>query len=127
MAEIKLAAVNKPTAKQLVSWDIDVRVRTIWPTDLLAAFGGHLLATLSVAGVSAHWINTTREIKQVISTVHGKAVPPHYSAKVRTKENKIFSIASGTKAALAGVRKTSCANKGQTVWGNLWRDTAKTP
>jgi len=55
-------------------------------THLLAAFGGRLQAALSVAGVAAHWMNTTREIKQVISTIHRKAAPPHHSAKVGTRE-----------------------------------------
>lgn len=83
MAET-LATINKTTVTQLMSRDM-IGGRTIWPTHLLTAFGGHLLATLSVAGVPAHWINTAREIKQVIPIIHRKAVPPHYSAKVGTK------------------------------------------
>lgn len=86
---------------------------TIWPTHLLTAFGGRLLAALSVTGIPAHWINTAREIKQVISIIYRKAVPPHYSAKVGTKEKNV--ITGETKAALVGMKKTSCANKGQTV------------
>lgn len=57
----------------------------MWQTHLLAAFGGRLLAALSVAGVPAHWINTAIEIKQIISIIHRKAVPPHYSAEGVTK------------------------------------------
>lgn len=86
VAEI-LATINKTTVTQLMSRDM-IGGCTIWPTYLLTAFGGRLLATLSVAGVPAHWINTAREIKQVISIIHRKTVPPHYSAKVRTKGKK---------------------------------------
>lgn len=94
-------------------------------THLLAAFGGHLLTALSVTGIAAHWINTAREIKQLSSIIYRKAVLPHYSAKAVTKDQTV--ITWETKTASTGMKKTSCANKGQTVWRNLGRDGATDP
>lgn len=73
------------TFAQSVSWDV-----IVWPTHLLAAFGGCLLAALSVAGVPAHWINTARETKQVISIIHRETVSPHYSAKTSGRDKKLL-------------------------------------
>lgn len=73
------------TVAQSVSWDV-----IVWPTHLLAAFGGRLLTALSVAGVPAHWINTARETKQVISIIHRETVPPHYSAKTSGRDKKLL-------------------------------------
>lgn len=73
--------MHKTTTTQLMSRDMALAGAQYGLTHLLTAFGGRLLATLSVAGVAAHWINTAREIKQVISIIHRKTVPPHYLAK----------------------------------------------
>jgi len=70
-------------------------------------------------------MNTAREIKQVISIIHRKTVPPHNSADVLTIAKTV--IARETKVVLAGMKKASCVNKGQTVWRNLWRDGAADP
>lgn len=79
--------VNMTTEIQLTSWDM-IGGYTIWPPYLLAAFGGRLLATFSVAGIPAHWVNTSREIKEVIPIIHRKAVPPHNLAKFEEKKKK---------------------------------------
>lgn len=63
-----------------------------WQTHLLTAFRGRLLAALSVTGIPAHWVNTAREIKQIISIIHRKAVPPHYSAKRLGQKEKTLSL-----------------------------------
>lgn len=48
-----------------------------WPTYLLAAFGGGLLAALLVAGVAAHWVNTAGAVGEVSAIFHRQTVPPH--------------------------------------------------
>lgn len=110
-----------------MSWDMALAGAQYGPTHLLTAFSGRLLAALSVAGVAAHWINTAGEIKQVISIIHRQTVPPHYLAKISDKREKTNAVSQETKAALAERTKTSCVNKGQTVWRNLRRQGAAEP
>lgn len=86
--------------------------RTGCQTHLLTAFGGGLLAALSVAGIAAHWINTARQIKQVISVIHREAVSPHHSPETAQNSEKKTSDRRGRTPGRRLVRK---------IKDKLWR------